>query len=296
MEALRSSHCSNIARPSHTSRFVPRNARRAPRSQNSRQVLRTITHMSMPSAVEGETDPQGLISSRLECDVGLWNEASAAVFSRDAETASPGTPRVLKKAMQLRAHELSTATAGFNPKYLIASGTFGQVFAATLPSLPGAGVCAIKRVTADCGEDVSAEVELLSKAAHANLLPLLGFSHGHEACLVFPLMRGGTLEDRVIRTPAGEERLSALGQSSPPLPLAWWERVRILRDATRGLVYLHTICQTLHSDVKPSNILLDKRLNARLADFGLAAALQPSSLKGAKGVAGRGGSEGRWGI
>ena len=206
-------------------------------------------------------------------DGALWNEASAAVFSLPCR--SPVTPSVTQlRPVQLRHHELSTATAGFNPRHLIASGTYGQVYVAALPSLNAISKCAIKRVQADCGEDVMAEVELLSKCAHPNLLPLLGYSHGQSACLVFPLMSGGTLEDRVMRTPDGEARLHALGHSTLPAALTWWERVRILRDAMRGLEYLHRVCKTLHSDVKPSNILLDKRLNAYLADFGLALSLQ----------------------
>lgn len=214
----------------------------------------------------------------------LWNSASAAVFASQRTNSLPSPAGQRAPALQLRAHELASATSGFSPKYLIASGTYGQVFVAKLPSLPLAGPCAIKRVQPDAGEDVSAEVELLSKCNHANVLPLIGYSLGQMACMVFPLMSGGTLEDRVLRSPDGEERLRALGHATSPPALTWWERVRILRDAARGLVYLHTVCKTLHSDVKPSNILLDKRLNARLADFGLAAALQPPAPSAPSGA------------
>ena len=42
-----------------------------------------------------------------------------------------------------------------------------------------------------------------------------------------------------------------------------------LRDAARALAHLH-LHSLLHGDIKPSNILLDERSGARLADFGLA--------------------------
>jgi hypothetical protein len=58
----------------------------------------------------------------------------------------------------------------------------------------------------------------------------------------------------------------ALGHTVKPPPLPWWHRLRILRDTTRALVYLHTPTpgkpRTLHADVKPANILLDDSLEA----------------------------------
>jgi serine/threonine protein kinase len=104
---------------------------------------------------------------------------------------------------------------------------------------------------------------------------LLGFSlgpgAGSELCLVYPLARGGNLEDRLLRSPAGLERLAMLGCVSPP-PLAWQRRVRILRDVVRALIYLHKEAspQVLHRDVKPSNVLIDADGTALLSDVGTA--------------------------
>ena len=58
-------------------------------------------------------------------------------------------------------------------------------------------------------------------------------------------------------------------------PLAWHERLRILRQATDALLYLHTPVAggkgaVVHRDFKPENILLDDGLHAYLADTGFA--------------------------
>jgi serine/threonine protein kinase len=54
--------------------------------------------------------------------------------------------------------------------------------------------------------------------------------------------------------------------------LNWPLRFNICLGVARGLFYLHEIAQPriIHRDIKASNILLDKDLQARIADFGLA--------------------------
>ena len=228
-----------------------------------------------PAVGANENAPRG--------DAELWHEATSAIFSstsndtrQDARGGANGdvaAPSAASSSPQplrlLRAHELSVATAGFDVAHLIASGADGAVFQAVLPSLRSSGPCAIKRIGSRSADEASAEVALLAKCAPCPyLLPLLGYCLVAAPCLIFPLMSGGTLEDRIRLTPDGVQRLRALGHASAPMALTWWERVRTLRDVMRGLIYLHTECRTVHCDVKPSNILLDARGYARLADFG----------------------------
>jgi serine/threonine protein kinase len=130
------------------------------------------------------------------------------------------------------------------------------------------------------------EVQVLGGCHHENLLRLLAFSAdrapqraGGSVCLVSPLMRGGSLEDRLFpRAHGASARLALLGAAPQPAPLPWDVRLRICAQIASGLEYLHAVeaethkPQVFHRDVKPANVLLDDDLHARLGDVGLARA------------------------
>jgi len=124
--------------------------------------------------------------------------------------------------------------------------------------------------------DLQREVSVLQQCSHPHLLPLLGYYLEHASpCLVFPLMRGGSFAHRLWPSEADPEHLHRLGLTAPLSPLTWEQRLRILRQATDALLYLHTPVAggkgaVIHRDFKPENILLDDELNAYLADTGFA--------------------------
>lgn len=63
-----------------------------------------------------------------------------------------------------------------------------------------------------------------------------------------------------------------IGPEGIKLKLDWQTRCRICLGIARGLAYLHeeSILKIVHRDIKATNILLDKDLNANFSDFGLA--------------------------
>jgi serine/threonine protein kinase len=63
-----------------------------------------------------------------------------------------------------------------------------------------------------------------------------------------------------------------LGGQNGKEVLFWPTRFNICLGIAHGLHYLDDICQPriIHRDIKASNILLDKKLQPKIADFGLA--------------------------
>jgi len=155
--------------------------------------------------------------------------------------------------------ELAAATDQWAAARRLGGGGFGDVFRGALRG----GDVAIKRVHAQSLQglrEFEAEIRALGKLRDPSLVRLLG--HGRRGagdfCLVYELCDGGTLEDRLADTRN---------------PLDWSGRVAAVRDAVRGLYYLHTQGDGekcfIHGDVKTANILLTSAGGAKLADFGL---------------------------
>lgn len=59
--------------------------------------------------------------------------------------------------------------------------------------------------------------------------------------------------------------------------LDWFNRFRIIQGIAHGLNYLH-VQHIVHSDLKPSNILLDSHINPKISDFGIARMLDHGDM------------------
>lgn len=162
--------------------------------------------------------------------------------------------------------DLLKATGNFDQANIIGCGGFGLVYRATLAD--GTKI-AIKRLTGECGQmerEFKAEVEALSRAQHKNLVSLQGYcKYGNDRLLIYSYMENASLDHWL------HERLD--GGSI----LDWCTRLRIIQGAGRGLAYLHRVCEPhiVHRDIKSSNILLDEKFEAHLADFGLSRLILP---------------------
>ncbi|XP_047341047.1 tyrosine-sulfated glycopeptide receptor 1-like [Impatiens glandulifera] len=163
-------------------------------------------------------------------------------------------------------HDILKATDNFNQANIVGCGGFGLVYKATLAN---GTKLAVKKLSGDMGlmeREFKAEVEVLSTARHKNLVSLQGYCvHDGIRLLIYSFMENGSLDYWLHEKTDGAAQLD------------WPTRLRIARGASTGLAYMHQICDPhiVHRDIKSSNILLNEKFEAHVADFGLSRLILP---------------------
>eukprot|EP00268_Persea_americana_P063301 TRINITY_DN8202_c1_g1_i1.p1 TRINITY_DN8202_c1_g1~~TRINITY_DN8202_c1_g1_i1.p1 ORF type:complete len:948 (-),score=142.16 TRINITY_DN8202_c1_g1_i1:149-2992(-) len=154
--------------------------------------------------------------------------------------------------------EMALATNNFSNSTLVGQGGYGKVYKGILAD---GTVVAIKRAqegSLQGQKEFFTEIELLSRLHHRNLVSLLGYCiEEGEQMLVYEFMPNGTLRDH----------LSVKAKE----PMNFALRVRLAIGSAKGILYLHTEADPpiFHRDIKATNILLDAKFTAKVADFGL---------------------------
>ncbi|KAH9610650.1 hypothetical protein KSS87_002965 [Heliosperma pusillum] len=153
--------------------------------------------------------------------------------------------------------QIKAATDNFSIRNKIGEGGFGPVYKGVLPD---GKVIAVKQLSSKSKQgnrEFVNEIGMISALQHPNLVKLHGCCiEGKELLLVYEYMENNSL----ART---EEQ---------NLRMDWPTRRKICLGIARGLAYLHeeSRLKIVHRDIKATNVLLDKDLNAKISDFGLA--------------------------
>ncbi|PIA41459.1 hypothetical protein AQUCO_02200108v1 [Aquilegia coerulea] len=168
-------------------------------------------------------------------------------------------------------------TMKLSNKDIIGSGGYGTVYKLTIDDSMSFAVKRLNRGSADRDRGFERELEAMGDIKHRNIVTLHGYYTATQYnLLIYDLMPNGSL-DTVLH-----------GKSNDKKHLDWPSRYKIALGAARGISYLHNDCipHIIHRDIKSSNILLDRNMEARVSDFGLATLMEPDKTHVSTFVAG----------
>ncbi|XP_027353509.1 probable LRR receptor-like serine/threonine-protein kinase At1g06840 isoform X2 [Abrus precatorius] len=157
--------------------------------------------------------------------------------------------------------ELAHASNKFNISTKVGQGGYGNVYKGILSDQTFVAIKRAEEGSLQGQKEFLTEIELLSRLHHRNLVSLIGYCNEEgEQMLVYEFMPNGTLRDWI----SGKRKKTKDG-------LNFGMRLRIAMGAAKGILYLHTEANPpiFHRDIKASNILLDSKFTAKVADFGL---------------------------
>ncbi|KAL7249945.1 hypothetical protein ACSBR1_012017 [Camellia fascicularis] len=155
--------------------------------------------------------------------------------------------------------QLKAATNNFDVANKIGEGGFGSVYKGLLSN---GTIIAVKQLSSKSKQgnrEFVNEIGMISALQHPHLVKLYGCCvEGNQLLLVYEYMENNSLARALFE--------------ECQLKLDWATRYKICIGTARGLAYLHeeSRLKIVHRDIKATNVLLDKNLNPKISDFGLA--------------------------
>lgn len=148
---------------------------------------------------------------------------------------------------------------------VIGTGSSGVVYRVTIPN--GVTLAVKKMWSSEESAAFSSEIRTLGSIRHKNIVRLLGWASNQTLKLLF-----------YDYLPNGS--LSSLLHGAGKGAAEWEGRYDVILGVAHALAYLHHDCvpPIMHGDVKAMNVLLGPRMEAYLADFGLARLVNDSDI------------------
>ncbi|KAL6641694.1 hypothetical protein ACP70R_019875 [Stipagrostis hirtigluma subsp. patula] len=190
---------------------------------------------------------------------GCWLFSKRGLFRPSQVWAVEEGYRLITSNFQRYSYsEIKRATGNFTD--MIGSGGSGVVYKGILEDDRMVAVKVLKNVS-QSEQEFQSELSVIGRIYHMNLVRMWGCcSEGKHRILVYEHIENGSLAEMLFDRKASDT------------VLGWDQRFQIALGVARGLAYLHNDCLDwiIHCDMKPENILLDKDLEPKITDFGLA--------------------------
>ncbi|KAL3620552.1 Receptor-like serine/threonine-protein kinase ale2 [Castilleja foliolosa] len=190
----------------------------------------------------------------------LGSMQSSSLIS-STSISDPATPVSVVSVKTFTLVELEKATEKFSPKKILGEGGCGCVYHGVMENGIEVAVKLLKSDHQNRDHEFIAEIEMLSRLHHINLVKFIGICiEERTRCLVYELVPNGSVESHLH----GADRSKG--------PLDWDVRLKIALGAARGLAYLHedSNLRVIHRDFKASNILLEDNFTPKVSGSGFA--------------------------
>lgn len=206
------------------------------------------------NGIDASTDSSASLSKSMDINGSdcLTKNSQISWWSQPSKDRLASASGVLRYSYK----DIQKATQNFTT--ILGQGSFGPVYKATMCTGEVIAAKVLASNSKQGEKEFQTEVFLLGRLHHRNLVNLVGYCVDKgQHMLLYEFMSNGSLANLLY---GEEERV-----------LSWDERLQIALDISHGIEYLHEGASppVIHRDLKSANILLDRSMRAKVADFGL---------------------------
>ncbi|KAG9440218.1 hypothetical protein H6P81_020383 [Aristolochia fimbriata] len=227
--------------------------------------LRNVLHLNSTDKLRIEAQLEKALAARAETLKEIEEmRGERDVFRRRNELCREREALSFSGFREFTAEELKEATVDFSERMRIKTGANGFLYRGRIHQTDVAIKLHNPLNKFSCHE-FQAKMKVLSSIRHPHLVTIIGACTELKS-VVYEYLPHGSLQDVLFPKPNKKKKNSRKKQ---PPHLPWPARLRILAETASAVGFLHSTrpAATAHRRLRPSNVLLDRNLVAKVADF-----------------------------